>query len=167
MSKKANIPAPPFKTLLTHPALFLGFGLGSGLITPAPGTWGTLFGLILFIPLLLWQPDWALGLFIFSVLAGSWICGRAAQLVGVHDHGGIVWDEFAGIWLVLLLLPQQTWPYWLAAFISFRVFDIVKPWPISWVDQKVPGGTGIMLDDLIAGLFAIGIIWLVKYSFLM
>ncbi len=156
---KADIPAPVLSALFKHPALLLGFGFGSGLIKPGPGTWGTLLGTLLFIPLLLWSEAAAWALFIFSLVFGSWICGRAADIVGVHDHGGIVWDEFAGIWLVLLFLPEQTPLMWLLAFVAFRVFDIFKPWPISWADSKVHGGTGIMLDDLLAGLMAIGFIW--------
>ena len=162
--KKSNIPAPPFKTLFTHPALLLGFGFGSGLIKPGPGTWGTLLGLALFVPLLLWSETAAWIVFILSVLFGSWICGKAADIVGVHDHGGIVWDEFAGIWLVLLCLPEQTPWMWLCAFVAFRLFDIFKPWPINWADSKVHGGTGIMLDDLLAGGMAIGIIWAIHIS---
>lgn len=155
---------PTFRALFSHPALLLGFGFGSGLIKPGPGTWGTLLGTLLFIPLLMWSESVAWSLFALSVLFGSWICGRAAELVGVHDHGGIVWDEFAGIWLVLLCLPEQSPVMWLLAFVAFRIFDIFKPWPINWVDSKVHGGTGIMLDDLLAGVMAIGIIWAVYES---
>jgi len=157
--KKAKIPAPPFKDLFKHPALLLGFGFGSGLLKPGPGTWGTLLGTLLFIPLLLWSETVAWILFALSVIFGSWICGKAAEIVGVHDHGGIVWDEFAGVWLVILLLPEQTPLMWLLAFVAFRVFDIFKPWPINWADSKVHGGAGIMLDDILAGLMAIGFIW--------
>lgn len=138
--------------------------MGSGLIKPGPGTWGTLLGLLLFIPLLMWSELAAWGVFVLSVVFGSWICGKAAEIVGVHDHGGIVWDEFAGIWLVLLCLPEQTPLMWLFAFVAFRLFDIFKPWPINWADAKVHGGTGIMLDDLLAGAMAIGIIWAIHIS---
>jgi len=97
----------------------------------------------------------------FSILAGGYICGASAEYMQVHDHGGIVWDEFAGIWLVLLLLPEHTWFYWLMAFIGFRVFDIAKPWPINWADKKVSGGVGIMLDDLLAAGYTLAVIWLI------
>lgn len=166
MTEKTKVPAPPFKEILKHPAMFLGFGLGSGLLKPAPGTWGTLLGLLLFIPILLWSELAAWTVFIASILLGSWICGTAADKIGVHDHGGIVWDEFAGIWLVLLLLPEQTWLMWILAFVFFRVFDIVKPWPINWADTKVDGGAGIMLDDIIAAVYALAVIWLLQYGFL-
>lgn len=142
----------------------LGFGFGSGLAPKAPGTAGTLLGALLFIPLVLYAPILAWALLIVGVLVGSWICGRAAELAGEHDHGGIVWDEFVGIWLVLILLPHQAWYWWLAAFISFRFFDIIKPWPISWLDRRVSGGFGIMLDDVIAALFALIALWVFYIS---
>lgn len=150
---------PSFKQLLQSPALMLGFGFGSGLAKKGPGTAGTLLGLLLFVPLLQWSETAAWAVFLAASLGGIWICGRASELLGVHDHGGIVWDEFAGIWLVLLCLPQQTWQFWLMAFVLFRVFDILKPWPIRWVDARVEGGVGIMLDDLLAAGVSIGFIW--------
>jgi phosphatidylglycerophosphatase A len=152
------------KQLLRSPVLMLGFGFGSGLAPKAPGTVGTLLGVLLFLPLLVLNPLWAWILFVLATLAGVWICGQSARLMGVHDHGGIVWDEFAGVWLVLLCLPEQSLLYWLAAFVVFRVFDIAKPWPIRWVDQSIEGGLGIMLDDLLAAAFAIGFIWATTMS---
>ncbi|BBP43830.1 phosphatidylglycerophosphatase A family protein [Thiosulfativibrio zosterae] len=167
MSHKMQVRFPSFKELLQQPVLMLGFGLGSGLIKPGPGTWGTLLGLLLMIPLILWNEWAAWGLVVLSVLFGNFICGRSADMMQVHDHGGIVWDEFAGIWLVMVFLPEQSLWYWVAAFIAFRVFDIFKPWPINWADQKVSGGAGIMLDDIIAACYAIIIIWAVQYGFFM
>lgn len=157
---------PTWSDLLKNPALMLGFGFGSGLSPKAPGTMGTLLGTLLFIPLMLVSIELAWVLFGVALLAGSWICGRSAELVGVHDHGGIVWDEFVGVWLVLLLLPAQTWPWWLAAFVVFRLFDIVKPWPIRWVDAKVSGGFGILLDDVLAAVFSLIGIWVIYMSIL-
>ena len=145
---------PSFAELRQRPILMLGFGFGSGLATKAPGTWGTLLGLLLFVPLLLWSEAVAWVVFVLGLFFGSVICGKSANYMDVHDHGGIVWDEFVGIWLVLLLLPQQTWHYWLAAFVAFRIFDIWKPWPIKLVDEKVNDGFGIMLDDVLAAIYA-------------
>ena len=160
MAAKQAVP-PSWSQLKQHPALMLGFGFGSGLAAKAPGTWGTLLGWLLFIPLIQYAPVIAWLVLGLGLIAGSWICGRAAELVGVHDHGGIVWDEFVGIWLVLLLLPDQAWFWWLAAFVVFRLFDIIKPWPIGWLDRHVSGGLGIMVDDVVAALMALASIWLI------
>jgi len=146
--------------------MLLGFGFGSGLSPKAPGTVGTLLGLVLFIPLLVWLPLAAWALLVAGTLMGAAICGRSAQLVGVHDHGGIVWDEFIGIWMVLVCLPEQSWLYWGLAFVTFRVFDIFKPWPIRWADESIGGGLGILLDDIMAACYAIMIIWGLQTGFL-
>jgi len=146
--------------------MLLGFGFGSGLSPKAPGTVGTLLGLVLFIPLLVWLPLAAWALLVAGTLMGAAICGRSAQLVGVHDHGGIVWDEFIGIWMVLVCLPEQSWLYWGLAFVTFRVFDIFKPWPIRWADESIGGGLGILLDDIMAACYAIMIICGLQTGFL-
>lgn len=132
---------------------FLAFGFGTGLARKAPGTWGTLAGLA-FVPVLQWLAlPIALAIIVFATLFGVWLCGKVAKDLGVHDHGGIVWDEIVGIWLTLILLPAH-WTWWLAGFVVFRLFDILKPWPISVLDRKVSGGLGIMLDDLLAAVLA-------------
>lgn len=161
--KKPRIPA--FQELMQHPFLMLGFGLGSGLSRKAPGTVGTLVGMLLFLPILVWSEWSAWIVFAVGLFAGSAICGKSSEYMQVHDHGGIVWDEFVGIWLVLLLLPEQNWIYWLAAFAAFRVFDIWKPWPIKQVDEKVSGGFGIMLDDVLAAINAAALILVVHSIF--
>ena len=89
---------------------------------------------------------------------GIWLCGRVADDLGVHDHGGIVWDEMVGIWMTLILLPNS-WQWWLLGFIVFRVLDILKPWPISLLDRHVGGGLGIMVDDMLAGLIAAALLY--------
>jgi phosphatidylglycerophosphatase A len=137
---------------------FLAFGFGTGLAKKAPGTWGTLAGLAL-LPLLYLLPLW-LGLVVIGLASvfGIWLCGRVADDLGVHDHGGIVWDEIVGIWITLILLPN-TWQWWLLGFVLFRILDIFKPWPISWLDRHVAGGLGIMLDDMLAGLIAAALLY--------
>ncbi|MBP9615325.1 MAG: phosphatidylglycerophosphatase A, partial [Thiopseudomonas sp.] len=87
-----------------------------------------------------------------------WLCGRVATDLGVHDHGGIVWDEFVGIWITLIFLPN-TWLWLLLGFVVFRLLDIAKPWPISVLDRKVGGGFGIMIDDILAGVIAAGVLY--------
>jgi phosphatidylglycerophosphatase A len=157
--KSIKVSAPSFSALWSNPVLMLGFGFGSGLLPKGPGTAGTLLGLLLFIPLILWNEWLAWTVLLLGTLFGSAICGKSSEYLGVHDHGGIVWDEFVGIWLVLLLLPEQNILYWTLAFAAFRLFDIWKPWPILWVDHKVEGGFGIMLDDILAAIYAIAVIW--------
>lgn len=137
-----------------NPVHFLAFGFGSGLAPFAPGTFGTVAGLVLYLGIM--HLDWwsYLIVVLVAVITGVEICGRTASDLGVHDHPGIVWDEIAGIWITLIAAP----PGWLwigAGFVLFRVFDIIKPWPIGVIDRKLSGGLGIMLDDVIAGLFAL------------
>lgn len=136
-----------------NPVHFLAFGLGSGASPVAPGTVGTLAAAVVY-GVLPEMSNIAYLMFLFaSFLAGVWICGKTANDIGVHDHGGIVWDEFVGLWLTMFLAPPGL--LWLVAgFVLFRLFDIVKPWPISWLDQHVHGGLGIMIDDVLAGLMA-------------
>jgi len=94
-----------------------------------------------------------------TAVGGIWICGRASKQLGVHDHPGIVWDEFVGFWITLWAVPQG-WPWLLAGFVLFRIFDILKPWPIGPLDKKVKGGFGIMIDDVIAGIMACALLHL-------
>ena len=132
---------------------FLAFGFGTGLAKKAPGTWGTLAGLAV-MPLLYLLPlSLALVLIAVASVFGFWLCGRVADDLGVHDHGGIVWDEMVGIWMTLIFLPN-TWQWWVLGFVLFRILDILKPWPISVLDRNVAGGLGIMIDDMLAGLVA-------------
>jgi phosphatidylglycerophosphatase A len=141
------------KPRLTDPVQFLAFGFGSGLAPRAPGTVGTLAAVPLYL-LFAGQPLWLHALIIVAAaLIGVWLCGVASARLGVHDHPGIVWDEFVGLWIACFALPPE-WPWLVAAFAVFRVFDIAKPWPISWVDEHAKGGFGIMADDLLAGVFA-------------
>lgn len=144
-----------------NPVHFLAFGFGSGAVRRAPGTWGTLAA-VPFVPL--WQHLPFTGyllVLVVSALVGIWLCGRTARDLGVHDHGGIVWDEFVGYWLTMLLAPPG-WLWLLGGFVLFRFFDILKPWPIGWVDRKVHGGLGIMLDDILAGLMALAVLLLIE-----
>lgn len=153
---------------LLNPVHFLALGLGSGMPRYAPGTFGTLAALIIFLVChsLFGPIHWLVFLLtlIGSTLLGIYLCGKTASDLGVHDHGGIVWDEFVGFWMCMFLIPV-TWYWLLAAFVLFRFFDIVKPWPIQWVDQKVSGGIGIMLDDLIAAAYVLIILHLAKWLF--
>jgi len=149
------------KQIVSDPVLFLAFGFGSGLAKKAPGTFGTLAAVPLYLALVQAQ-----SLIVYSVvtllviLVGVWICGQAAEKLGEHDFGGIVWDEIAGFLVTMWLVPF-TWQAVALGFILFRVFDIVKPWPIRWIDRQVHGGLGIMLDDILAGVFAGGLLFFI------
>ena len=146
-------PAKLRKVVLTDPVNFLAFGFGTGLSPLAPGTVGTLVAL----PIAWFTFDlglyWQAGIAAALVLSGIWLCGESARRIGVHDHGGIVWDEIAAMYIVLMAAPQ-TLVGWALAFLAFRFFDIVKPWPIRDLDHRIHGGLGIMLDDLVAALYA-------------
>ena len=135
------------------PVLFLAFGFGSGLAPRAPGTAGTVVGVLIALAALPLAPLPRMALGAALVAAGFWLCGEAARRVGVHDHPGIVWDEIAAVYWVLLVAPAGP-GWWALGFVLFRFFDIVKPWPIRDLDHRLRGGTGIMLDDLAAGLYA-------------
>ena len=144
---------PSFQQLLRNPIHFLAFGFGSGLSPKAPGTAGTLVAVPLYFLLApLSLGDYSLVL-CFTALLGIYLCGRSSRELGVKDHPGIVWDEFVGYWIALWAMPVN-WYWPLLGFALFRLFDIVKPWPISWCDRRVAGGLGIMLDDIVAGVLA-------------
>lgn len=143
----------PCARVFRDPVHFLALGFGSGCAPKAPGTFGTLAGIPLY---LLMQP---LPLWIYLLLTaggftlGVWICDRTARDLGVHDHPAIVWDEVIGYWITMIAAPSGgLWV--IAGFILFRLFDILKPWPIRQADQQVGGGFGIMFDDVLAAGYA-------------
>ncbi|MBH0097048.1 phosphatidylglycerophosphatase A [Psychrobacter sp. NZS113] len=168
-------PLPKNASALDRMVYWLGIGLGSGLPRRAPGTWGTVGGLIIAIPLMSLGFIPFLILTILSCIFGVWICGRTSELMQGHDDPHIVWDEWSGIWITLLpfsYMGVAATNFWqdvsqelsifaiVIAFILFRFFDIIKPPPIGWADKKVAGGLGIMLDDIIAGIMA-AVLWVV------
>ena len=168
--RRANFcpPCPPTASVWEKLIYWLGIGLGSGLPKRAAGTWGTVGGLVVAIPML-WLGFWGfLAVTLVGALVGSYICGKTSDLMGVHDDPHIVWDEWVGMWVSLLpilwlhfyddaLLQGHQLSLLLlyfAAFVAFRFFDILKPFPIKWVDKNVSGGFGILIDDILAGLMA-------------
>jgi phosphatidylglycerophosphatase A len=138
---------------LRNPVHLLAFGFGSGTAPFAPGTFGTLAA----IPFLLLLAMLPLTLYLAVLLIcfgmGIRWCGQTSADLGVHDHGGIVWDEFVGLFVTMTAVPIG-WQSLLLGFALFRLFDILKPWPIGWLDRRVDGGLGIMLDDVLAGVYA-------------
>jgi phosphatidylglycerophosphatase A len=152
-----TLPDKASPRLLWHPLGFLGFGFGSGLVPVAPGTAGTLAA----VPLYLLLRDLSLGDYLAVVallfLVGLPVCAHAVRQLGVHDHPAIVWDEIVGYLVTMVAAPPGL--VWIVAgFVLFRFFDILKPWPIRWCDRRVPGGFGIMLDDLLAGVLSAGVL---------
>ena len=139
-------------------------GFGTGAVAVAPGTVGTLIGL----PIYWLMQNLSIGyytlitalLFVFGV----WVCGRVATALQVHDHPGIVWDEVVG-YLVTMTFAPSGWMWWVAGFVLFRIFDIFKPWPIKFFDSRIPGGFGIMIDDVLAGIYAAICMQLMVYSY--
>ena len=134
-----------------NPVHLLAFGFGSGLSPWAPGTFGTVVAVLLFV---LFPPmHWSvyLAMLLVTFVLGIWLCGKTSRDLGVHDHGGIVWDEFVGYWVTMFMAPAG-WQWVAGGFVLFRLLDILKPWPIKWIDTRVQGGLGIMLDDVIAGI---------------
>jgi len=156
---------PPAKVVLTNPVHFLAFGLGSGLSPVAPGTTGTMAA----IPLAWLMAEYLslplyLAVTLVAMVVGFWICGRSSEMLGVHDHRGIVWDEFVGYFITMIAVPQ-TWYWILLGFLLFRFFDIFKPWPAKQFDASLHNGVGIMIDDVIAGLYALACMHLCIYGY--
>ena len=144
--------------LMREPVHLIAFGFGAGLSPWAPGTFGTLVA----IPIVLFVMQFGfaahLGFALFASVFGIYVCGESARRLAVHDHPGIVWDEIAGFAFTMLAVPAS--PYWtVAGFTLFRILDIWKPWPIREADHSLHGGLGIMLDDILAGVFAAAILF--------
>lgn len=153
---------PEPRAILRNPVHFLAFGFGAGLLPRAPGTWGTLVALPFYLLLRPLPVGVYLSVIALLFLLGIWLCERTARDLGVHDHPGIVWDEIVGYLLTMTLAPAG-WIWVLLGFLLFRGFDIFKPWPIIAIDRQVKGGVGIMLDDLLAGLYGLMIMLILQY----
>ncbi len=146
---------PDWRFAYSHPWYFIATFGGSGVIRPAPGTWGTLAAWLAFVlGSRLWgEPVW-IALILVGLYFGAWSAQRTGEALGKPDHGGIVIDEVVAFWIVLLVLPK-TLVYQAAAFVVFRLFDIVKPPPIRNIDRRFKNGFGVMLDDLLAALYTL------------
>lgn len=142
---------PRLAKVVRQPIHLMATGFASGLLRPAPGTWGSAAAVLVYAMTLSHLPILVvLGVIVTSAVLGVVICGRTATDWGVHDHGAIVWDEWVGQWIALIGLASEPL-YWLVGFVCFRVLDIWKPGPIGWADRRFTGGMGIMLDDILAG----------------
>ncbi len=153
---------PTLSDIIKRPAVLLACGLGSGLIPKAPGTFGTLAT----IPLFLWMqhlsmPSYLLITAAFFVL-GIWISAEAIKIFHRDDPSEVVWDEVVGFLITMIAAPSG-WQWLVMGFVLFRIFDIWKPWPVSLADQKLHGGLGIMLDDVIAGVYALLVLQIIAF----
>jgi phosphatidylglycerophosphatase A len=161
MSTKYVLEPSDRRRLLASPAGWIACGFGSGLAPKAQGTFGSLAAILPWLLLReLSMPVW-LGVIVVAFAIGVWACDVAGRILGVDDHRSLVWDEFVGLWIGLL--PALVAPWWavIAGFLLFRLFDVWKPWPIAWLDRRVKGGFGVMLDDVIAGIFAGIVLYLI------
>lgn len=151
---------PTFSWMKASIFRIVGFGFGSGLIKKAPGTWGTLLGWLLWLVISFVIPnDIIQATVIFLGFAfGIYVCQRVTNDMGVMDYGGIVWDEIIAFWLVLFVMSPLTLVWQLGAFVIFRFFDIVKPWPISFFDERFKNGFGVMWDDIVAAIYTLFVI---------
>jgi len=151
------------RDVFSHPAFFLATGFGIGLIPFAPGTWGSLLGILIYLALhaLGMAPLWELLIILLFFFLALWACNVVLEKRVVHDHPALVIDETVAMMLLLLTIPITT--VWvIVAFLTFRVLDIFKPWPISTIDAKIKNGLGVMLDDLVAVLIGGFLIFIVR-----
>lgn len=146
--------------MLAHPAHWIAQGMGSGLSPVLPGTFGTLLGWLSYVVFSLRWPElftplhWAIAI-VAGFFLGIWCCSKTGNDLGISDHGSMVWDEIIAFWLVLLfIMPADFWTQ-LAAFILFRIFDMAKPAPVSYVDKHLKGGLGVMADDIVAAFYTL------------
>lgn len=167
VSQRHKVPWPELKEVLCRPSYFLAFGLGSGLLRPGSGTWGSVLAALLW-PLLSQLPWALLGVCILaSFFVGCFVCDRAGKHLGVDDHVGMVWDEMVAVWMLFWALPQNVLVL-LIGLVLFRFFDVKKPYPIRQLDAHLKGGLGVMMDDLVAAVYAwivtLGILLAMTYS---
>ena len=143
-----------FSELVRNPILLFATGFGAGLMPWAPGTWGTLVAVLLCWLAQLWLSNFAFALLtLLLFLFGVWLCERTNEILQTDDHAAIVWDEFVGFFITMIAAPSGV--LWLVVgFVLFRLFDIVKPWPVNLADKKLKGGFGVMADDVLAGAYA-------------
>lgn len=148
------------KKVFTHPLYFIAFGFGSGLSAKAPGTVGTIAAVPLYLAMAGLHPVIYAGIVFIAFIAGIAVCDWVARDMAVKDPGAIVWDEFVGLWIALFMLPEG-WYWLLSGFLLFRLFDILKPWPVGYFDRKLVGGVGIMVDDVAAGFYSLMILQII------
>jgi len=161
--KASTKPVPPIpEAVWRDPVYFMAFGLGSGTIPFAPGTFGTLLAIPFYLLLQPLSLTAYLTFVIAFIIFSSWISERVSRQIHEHDHPGMCIDEFAGFFVTMINAPHGC-GWVLLGFLLFRLFDIWKPWPINIIDKKVHGGFGMVLDDIVAGIFAMIIIQILRF----
>lgn len=162
-SERKTLTTSQRRALLATPAGWMACGLGSGLAPVAQGTFGSLAAILPWLALRELSLAWNLAVIVLGFALGVWACHVASRALGVDDHRALVWDEFIGQWIALL--PALVAPWWavLAGFALFRLFDVWKPWPIRVFDRRLHGGLGVMVDDVVAGVFAAVVLGLVLH----
>jgi phosphatidylglycerophosphatase A len=156
---KPRLPIP--KTIWQNPLHFIAFGFGAGALPYAPGTWGTLITIPIYLALSTLPFTCYLGITFFIMLSSMWICDKVSREINIHDHPGMCLDEVVGFLITMIGVPHGI-GWVIAGFLLFRLFDIWKPAPIGYIDKQVGGGFGMILDDVVAGIFACGILHLLN-----
>lgn len=155
---------PDMRFVFSHPAHAVALFFGAGVLRPGPGTWGTLAGVVVWAALVQFL-DWRalIALILATFVLGVWASQKTGEDLGVEDAGCIVIDEVVAVWIVCLVFPQN-YVCWVASFVAFRVFDIVKLPPASLIDEKMHSGLGVMLDDLLAAVWAVAALLLLDWT---
>ena len=156
--------SPIPRSAMGRPEMWLATGFGAGLSPRAPGTVGSLVGVAIYLALAGLPLAAYLGVVLVLAVAGVILCERAGRILGVADHPGIVWDEIVGMLITLAGTPPS-WQGVVLGFALFRLFDIMKPWPVAAIDRRVRGGLGVMLDDVMAALYALAILQILRHTF--
>ena len=149
---------------MKRPVMWLATGFGAGLSPVAPGTAGSLVGVLFYLAMAGLALPFYLGLVLVLGIIGIWVCGRAGRALAVSDHPSIVWDEIVGLLITMAATPPS-WQGLVSGFALFRLFDILKPWPVGRIDRGVKGGLGVMLDDVMAGLYALACLQILRHTF--
>ncbi len=149
---------------MKRPVMWLATGFGAGLSPVAPGTAGSLVGVLFYLAMAGLPPLLYLALVLVLAVIGVRVCDRAGKALAVTDHPGIVWDEIVGVLITMAATPPS-WQGVVSGFALFRLFDILKPWPVARIDRGVKGGLGVMLDDVMAGLYALACLQILRHMF--
>jgi phosphatidylglycerophosphatase A len=157
-----NYKVPPIPdSIWRNPLHFIAFGFGTGALPYAPGTFGTIIAIPFFLVLRSFSIELYIGILLILIIASMWLCEKVSKDIGVADHQGMCVDEIIG-YLVTMTFAPATFKWILIGFLLFRLFDIWKPWPIRQVDQRFHGGVGVILDDVLAGIYSMIILYILQ-----